>query len=99
MQTQRHFVVQVEDVVHGQRLIGTFCEDFQLDANPFTKLAHTTINIFQPSQATCLRARSLYGQGVLTQATAKKAASQQLCVTIPMITVWAMVAGCLLTVI
>ena len=50
MQTQRHFVVQVEDVVRSQHSKGTFCEDFWLDANPFTNLTHTTTNDFQPSQ-------------------------------------------------
>ncbi len=57
MQTQRHFVVQVEDVVRIQRSKGTFCEDFQLDAFQLTNLGHTAtrlaqtnINDVQPSQ-------------------------------------------------
>lgn len=49
MQTQWHFVVQVEDVVQIQRSKGTFCEDFQPDAFQLTNLGHT-INGFQPSQ-------------------------------------------------
>ena len=57
MQTQRHFVVQVEDVVRIERSKGTFCEDFQLDAFQLTNLGHiatrlaqTNINDVQPSQ-------------------------------------------------
>jgi len=50
MQTQRHFVVQVEDVVRIQRSKGTFCEDFQLDAFQLTNLGHSTTDVFQPSK-------------------------------------------------
>ena len=50
MQTQRHFVVQVEDVVRIQRSKGTFCEEFQLDAFQLTNLGHNTTDVFQPSK-------------------------------------------------
>ncbi len=50
MQTQKHAVLQVEEVMEIQRSEGIFCEDFQLDESQITKLAHTTASDFQPSQ-------------------------------------------------
>ena len=91
MQTQRHFVVQVEDVVRIQRSEGTFCEDFQLDKNQITKSAHTTTNDFPPSQGNAMRVLreetwpqdNQYGNGVACLKVNQKEANHMLASTQP----------------